>query len=69
MTTPEALDAIEKALKAGSARSIKAESPIYAAAFEGLQALRMEKRYGARRVIRELRKRAAPGAPTEGAER
>jgi hypothetical protein len=55
MTTPQSLDAIESALKAGEARSIKAQKEIYAAAFEGLRALRLEKRIGVRRVIRALR--------------
>lgn len=55
MNTLEALDAIEKALKFGDSRSIKAESAIYAKAFMGLKALQEEKRVGMRRVIRALR--------------
>lgn len=68
MRTPEALDAIEAALKAGESRSIKAQAGIYAAAFEGLKALRQEKRIGARRVIRALRlaREAAPGNGEKG---
>ena len=58
MRTPEALDAIEEALKAGYSRSIKAQKEIYDRAFDGLRALRQEKRVGMRRVIRALRMQA-----------
>jgi hypothetical protein len=58
MTIPEALDKIEIALKAGRARSIKAQAPIYAEAIAALAALREEKRIGARRLIRSLREQA-----------
>jgi hypothetical protein len=68
MRTPEALDAIEAALKAGYERSIKSQKEIYDAAFEGLRALRQEKRVGMRRVIRALRIQAAGGAGKGGAE-
>lgn len=64
LATPEALDLIETALKAGASRSIKAEAPIYEAAFRGLEALRREKRIGARRVIRALRE--GRGGPPKG---